>query len=209
MSVDLAKAIAVTAEMCGGRELSKGAAQQFVRDLSEYPEPHVLRALDRCRRELQRPLTLAAVLERIDDGRPGADEAFAMLPTDERMTVVWTTEMAEAWGIAGELDDRIAMRMAFRDAYNRIVANNRASRVAPVWQASLGHDPDGREHVLRNAVALGRLTSQHVERVLLPYHKPTVAVELAILKGAQMLQDKREPIPDKVLAFLPQRKSAA
>lgn len=208
MNADLLKAIAVTAELCG-REFSDGAARQFVKDLAGYPVPQVLKALDRCRRELQRPLTLAAVLERIDDGRPGADEAYAMLPMDEASTVVWTTEMAEAWGIARELGDRVAARMAFREAYNRIVANNRSERIQPVWQASLGHDPDGREHVLKQAVALGRLTQAHVERVLLPYHKPTAAAEVALLKGAQMLEDKREPIPEKILAFLPKRRDAA
>lgn len=188
MSAELLKAIAVTAELCG-REFSDGAARQFVRDLQGYPIPSVLRALDRCRRELQRPLTLAAVLERIDDGRPGPDEAWAMLPTDERTTVVWTTEMAQAWGTASNLDDQVAARMAFRDAYSRIVAANRANRIEPVWQASLGHDPDGREHVLLRAMELGRLSAAHVQN-LLPYHKPTQAAELALVKGAAMLQNK-------------------
>ena len=203
MSADLLKAIAVTAELCG-REFSEGAARQFVRDLKPYPVSKVLAALDRCRRELQKPLTLAAVLERIDDGRPGPEEAWAMLPRDERTTIVWTTEMAEAWGLAAELEDDIAGRMAFKEAYARIVATARAEHRSPTWQASLGSDPDGRTAVLQDAVRLGRLTQAHVEQHLLPYNKPTQMEQLALAKGAAMLKDKREraPIPESVRKYL-------
>jgi hypothetical protein len=201
MSSELLKAIAVTAELCG-KEFSDAAARQFVRDLAPYPVAQVLKGLDRCRRELQRPLTLAAVLERIDDGRPGAEEAWAMLPQDEDSTVVWTTEMAEAWGISRELDDKIAARMAFKEAYSRIIGEARASQRPPVWQASLGHNPDEREHVLLQAVAKGRLTQQHFER-LLPYHKTSENELLALAKGMQMLEDKRNaPLPESVRTFM-------
>ena len=79
MKPSILKAIAVTAELTG-TELSEAALRVMAGDLDTYPEAAVLRALDRCRRELKTRLTLAAALERIEgqDGRPGADEAWAI-----------------------------------------------------------------------------------------------------------------------------------
>lgn len=103
------------------------------------------------------------------DGRPGADEAWAMLPyQDEAASAVMTEEMAEAFGIAREVDDKNGARMAFRDAYNRIVERNKRAGIKPKWFASLGHDKQGREVVLNEAVRLGRLTHEHVAKLLPP-----------------------------------------
>lgn len=101
------------------------------------------------------------------DGRPGADEAWAMLPyRDEESTVVMTEEMSEAFGIASQVDDRNGARMAFREAYNRIVDRNKRAGIAPRWFASLGSDKNGREIALNEAVRLGRLRSEHVAGLL-------------------------------------------
>ena len=103
MKASILKAVAVTAELTGA-ELSETALRVMAADLDSYSETAVLRALDRCRRELKARLTLGAVLERIEeqDGRPGADEAWAIAlgALDEADTVVWTDEMAEAFAIA-------------------------------------------------------------------------------------------------------------
>lgn len=201
------KAIAVTSELCGGRQLSESAARVFADDLAPYAETLVLDALQRCRREVRGSLTIADVIARIDDGRPGPEEAWAMLPHDEATTVVWTTEMAEAWGIAREAGDQIASRMAFKEAYARIVSKARSERQPAHWQASLGHNVEGREPVLLRAVELGRLTQTHVS-ALLPYHKPTEESRKLLVAGVRMLADKSEPedertpMPDNVRAFL-------
>ena len=98
---DVLAAIAVCAELTG-TVLSKPAARIFAQDLSTQPKPAVLRALERCRRELRGRLTLSDVLDRIamEDGRPGADEAWAMCPMDEA-----TTAVLNAWfhGVAMNL----------------------------------------------------------------------------------------------------------
>ena len=94
--ITLLEALAVTAELTG-TELSEAAARAMVADLQAYPAQQVLVALTRCRRELKGRLTIAAVLERLDDGRPGPNEAWAMIPQDEAGSVVWTQEMAEAF----------------------------------------------------------------------------------------------------------------
>jgi hypothetical protein len=40
------------------------------------------------------------VIERLDDGRPGAEEAWAMVPKDEEESAVITGEMRFAMGVA-------------------------------------------------------------------------------------------------------------
>lgn len=155
----LVKAVVATAELMG-TELTIDGARMFCADLADYPEPMVLNALRKCRREVTGRLTLAAVVSRLDDGRPGADEAWAMIPRDEYRSVVWTDEMATAYGVAAPLlaeGDQVAARMAFREAYQAAVSRARDANRQPTWHPSLGWDPAGREAVLRDAVEKGRL----------------------------------------------------
>jgi hypothetical protein len=166
------EAIAVTAELCG-RTFSPAAAAVFAADLDGFPEAAVLSALTRCRKEVRGLMTLQDVVSRIDDGRPGVEEAWAMLPMDEATTVVWTEEMAQAWGLARPLltaGDRIAARMAFKEHYAAAIAKARDERRPAKWTASLGDDKYGREPVLLEAVQKGRLPPAHV-KALLPYHE--------------------------------------
>jgi hypothetical protein len=137
-SAALLEAVAVTAELCG-RVFSEPAARVFVADLGGYPEASVMKALSRCRREVRGALTVADVVSRLDDGRPGPEEAWSMLPRTEAQTVVWTDEMA------------------FKEAYQRLVSEARDAGKPVNWSASLGHDKLGREAALLDAVRMGRL----------------------------------------------------
>ena len=166
----LVKAVTATAEVMG-TELSIDGARVFCADLSEYPETAVLAALTRCRREVTGKLTLAAVIARIDDGRPGPDEAWAMIPRTEAETVVWTDEMAQAWGAAQPLldaGDAVAARMTFREAYARIVTASRAERKPATWFASLGTDKNGREGPTPEAMTIGRIGHSYGTALLPP-----------------------------------------
>ena len=159
-SSDIFKAVAVTAELCG-RTFSEAAAAVFVSDLEAYPDAQVLKALTRCRKEVRGMLTVQDVVSRLDDGRPGVEEAWAMLPHAESQSAVWTDEMAEAFGVAGPLINAGAMveaRMAFKEAYHRLVCQARDAGRAVEWRVTLGHDLSGREGPLLAAVAVGRLT---------------------------------------------------
>lgn len=115
------------------------------------------------------------------DGRPGVDEAWAMIPRDEYVTAVMTEEMAEAYGIAKPLldeGDQVAARMAFKDSYSRIVEQNKMSGIAPKWFPSLGSDPAMRVTVLAEAVRLGRLSIEHASVIAPAISAPThVAIE--------------------------------
>lgn len=164
----LIEAVAVTAEICG-RTFSEAAARVFVMDIAAYPEQAVIKALARCRKEVRGILTVQDVISRIDDGRPGPEEAWAMIPKDESQSAVWTTEMQQAFAVASPLiaeGDSIGARMAFKETYARLIAEARDACAPVSWQATLGHDKYQREAVLTKAVELGRLTSEHVAGLL-------------------------------------------
>ena len=180
------QAIAVTAELTGA-QFSPAAARVFADDLSRYPEHQVLGALNRCRKELRGRVTLQDVIGRLDDGRPGPEEAWAMLPKDESASVVWTDEMCEAWGVALPLiedGDTVAGRMAFLERYRGLVMQARDSGKSVHWVPSLGHDAHGREAVLLEAVERGRLSAPHVA-LLLPYRDEPHPRIVALLEAKQ------------------------
>lgn len=182
-SPDLIRAIAVTAELCG-RTFSPEAAAVFVGDLAPYPEHQVMKALVRCRKEVRGVLTLHDVISRLDDGRPGAEEAWAMLPMSEATTAVWTVEMCAAFGIALPLIESgevVPARMAFKETYLRLVQEARDAGAPVKWSATLGHDPRSRESVLMKAVEAGRLTIGHARGLCpaLPEPSPAVMALLA------------------------------
>ena len=182
----LLEAIAVTAELTG-TDMSKMAAKVMADDLARFPLPQVLAALTRCRRELRGRLTIADVISRIDDGRPGAEEAWAMLPKSEGASVVWTAEMATAYGVAAPLmdSDEVAARMAFKEAYGKAVSEARNASTPTKWTPSLGQDAWGREFAIKQAVELGRLKADHAAR-LLPHLKEEPAFA-ALLESQKLL----------------------
>ena len=167
----LLQAIAVTAELTG-TEMSAPAARVFAEDLARYPEDQVLGALTRCRREVKGRMSMVDVLTRLQDGRPGPEEAWAMLPKTEAASAVWTEEMRQAAAIAQPLidvEDLIPARMAFLERYKALVQAARDHGILVHWEPTLGTDKSGRELVILDAVEKGRLTADHARQIL-PYH---------------------------------------
>ena len=165
-SRELLQAIAVTSELCG-RTFSEAAAKVFVSDLSAYPESQVMGALTRCRKEVRGMLTVQDVVSRLDDGRPGAEEAWSMIPQSESASTVWTAEMSQAFGVCLRLldsGDKVAARMSFKETYQRMVSQAREKGKKVEWFVSLGHDPRGREAVVRAGVEAGRLTMEQARQ---------------------------------------------
>lgn len=160
--------LAATAELMG-QSISQAAIVMMVEDLHSYPVALVIEALGLLRRESKGRFSLAAIIEKIEqlqpNSRPGADEAWAMIPRDEFTSVVMSQEMADALRIAQPLldeGDQVAARMAFKETYLRVVAENKRTGIQPVWFASLGWNREGREQVVREAVRLGRLPEKQL-----------------------------------------------
>lgn len=188
--IELLQALAVTAELTG-TQLSDAAATMMAADLAVYPLPQVLGALTRCRRELKTRLTVAAIIERLDDGRPGSEEAWAMIPQDERGSVVWTQEMAEAFGVAQALiavGDLIAARMAFRETYTALVTRARSEQRQVLWMPSFGHDQGGRQPAIEEAVTKGRIG----------INRARVLLGRVIETDVKLLSDDPVKMPEKV-----------
>lgn len=168
MSADILKALTVAAELTG-TELSKDGLSAMLDDLSTYPEPQVLEALHRCRKELKGRLTLADIISRIDDGRPGVESAWAMIPQDETSSCVWTKEMQEAFMTASPLlnqGDKIAARMAFKESYEKLLQQARTAGDPVRWSVSFGFDKQHREDVLLLAVDKGYFTLRKAQGLL-------------------------------------------
>lgn len=113
------------------------------------------------------------------DGRPSPDEAWsiAVPARDEQATVVWTQEILQAWSAAQavmKLGDDVGARMAFREAYARLVDDARQRRVPTVWEVSEGHDPERRRLAIEAAVKLGRLRGEEASTMLPSSEPPTL-----------------------------------
>ena len=206
----LLEGIAATAEIMG-REISPEAAMVMAQDLAQYPANVVVQALANLRRDAKARFSTGAIIEQIEklqpDGRPGADEAWAMIPMDEYASAVMTQEMAEALHIAQPLldeGDKIAARMAFREAYNRIVDANKRNGIKPSWFPSLGQDKEGRDTVLADAVRLGRIGAEHAIGLVAP---DKIAPMLQSAGEVRMALEHKMPTSEAALANIARIKS--
>lgn len=108
---------------------------------------------------------------RLLDGRPQDDEAWALalVSRDEAETVVWTAEMALAFAQCQTVlvgGDEVGARMAFKDAYNRLVATARAENRPAVWSVSQGWDVQRRAVAVNKAVSAGLLPAPQAVALL-------------------------------------------
>jgi hypothetical protein len=173
------ESIMLTSEICGNA-LSPAAARLLASDLAEFDEAAVLGALARCRIELNGPLKVSDIIVRIEDGRPDADEAWTLVPQSEQASVVWTEEIAQAWGAASallEAGDAAGARAVFDDAYTKAVLQARIKRQPVRWMPSLGSNAANRVSVLVDAVKKGRLSPAQAEHLLPSGDVPAVPEE--------------------------------
>lgn len=202
-SSQVIEAIAVTAELCG-RTFSPAAAMVFAGDLEGFPDSAIVAALTRCRKEVKGFLTIADVVSRIDDGRPGAEQAWAMIPQDDTTSVVWSQEMASAFGVAQpllEMGDKIGARMAFKEAYAKLVSDARDQRQPAKWSPSFGDDKNGRQGALIEAVRHNRISVDSAI-ALLPHDAAEGLLLTLNVKGHPMLAAPSKEGREKVKALL-------
>jgi hypothetical protein len=202
---DVLRALAVCAELIGST-LSDGAVRAMAEDLWHYPYDQIIGALGRCRRELRGRLTPGEILDRLTDGRPGPQEAWAIVaPTfdNEGPTVVWTEEMAESFGVARMAGDAVAARMAFIESYRAKCQQSRDKAITVRWTMSLGTDRYGRDGPLLEAVSKGRLPAAAVEPHLIGESAPQDLKRIAnvqkvdnLLAGLVAKIDEKAPRSD-------------
>lgn len=147
-----------------GRRMSAVGATEWLDALREYPEAAIVAALRRWRDTREDAPTPAGLRGMLDPGSqwPSADEAWAVVAPvlgREDASVVWCREMALAAGEVEHLDP-VAGRMAFRAAYERLVAEAKRQGGRPEYYLSPGWDPEGREAAVREALRLGWVRDQ-------------------------------------------------
>ncbi|QSN60454.1 hypothetical protein [Caballeronia sp. M1242] len=108
------------------------------------------------------PSDVISRLPKQSDGYPGTDEAWAIAlrGADERESCITLPEIIEALSIARPVldgGDEIGARMAFREAYGRLIHIAHADHRRPKWFASLGRDVGMREAVVMEGVRAGRI----------------------------------------------------
>lgn len=160
------------------RIISDRAKAMFFRSVSRYPIEVFRAALDahltgKDGHFCPKPAHINAQIEGMagDDGRPGAEEAWAIALTaeDETDTVVWTAEIAEAFALCRPVlarGDEVGARMSFKEAYLRSVVTARAARRPVQWSACLGWDQAKRSVALEKAVRSGLLPAPAVAGLL-------------------------------------------
>lgn len=155
--------------MWGGQPSAKVAAMWFAclsaHGLDDVRMAFVAHMRDPANGKFEpKPAHIIEQLERAEkrDGRPGVEEAWAMSISalDEYDTIIWTRECAQAWWVAKpvfDLGDEVGARMAFKEAYGRMVSEARARKEPVSWEASIGFDRDRRREVINSAIEAGRL----------------------------------------------------
>lgn len=170
MENNIVKYLMTMASVMQGGERITGDAAKFLHDrLKEYPEKSVTDALNRCLHELKFFPSFSEIVERIDDGRPNDDEAWAMIPQDEIGSVVWCEEMRMAYAVAYPLikiQDMIAARMAFKKTYSELVTTARARKIPVKWSPSFGTDRSSRVKAVNAAIEARRISHDSAVKLL-------------------------------------------
>ena len=192
-------------------------AALFFAALRAYPLQAVSQAFTAHIRDPERGKfapTPADVVAKIEaamfNSRPGVEEAWAMIPSGEDDTIVWTAEMAEAHAACAPLlaeGDRIAARMTFKEVYAKAVTRAVAAGEPVSWAPSLGWDLEQRKRVLTAAVEAGKLPAlaardecpalplTKAEKLALPAPNPTRRENFRE-KVTALAQTLREDRPD-------------
>jgi len=133
-------------------EQLRQAIRVAIRELKWFPKVAELREL-------------AGILSgTVDDGRPGPEEAWARMPKGDHMeddSVVWCEEERIAYGACRSLlleGDQIGARMAFKERYEKELAESRSQGKRVQWSMSAGYDVEHRLATLAKAVCDKRLS---------------------------------------------------
>lgn len=149
-----------------GKQIAAAPLAILVQDLQHYGRDQLAMAMGRVRMEHTGQLTPATFMHYLEQayGRLPPAEAYALAMTsqDERATVVWTDEIAQAWGRCLPLleeGDKFGARQAFTEAYAQITSQARYEGRMPVVQVSWGADRELRAVAIEKAQRRGLLST--------------------------------------------------
>ena len=154
-----------------GERLTEERQEIYCAGLADIQRERLAASFRRARYELKWFPKLAELRElsgasgtNYADGRPGPEEAWARMPKGERIendTVVWCEEERAAYEACRSLllnGDLIGARMAFKERYERELAEVRAAGRPARWTISAGYDMEQRLSALSSAVQDKRIS---------------------------------------------------
>jgi hypothetical protein len=192
-----------------GDEPSTQRLLVYAEDLADIPQERLASAFQRARREYDYPkLPPVAFIRRMagasaqTDGRPGPEEAWARMPKGERMehdSIVWCEEERTAYSACRSLlldGDQIGARMAFKERYERELAEARSQRRPIRWVMSAGQDPGHRLATLAMAVQEDRMSLENAMDLVPGERQRDFAQMLPPAQAKGLLTGKSEKLPE-------------
>lgn len=137
-----------------------------------------------------------------NDGRPGPEEAWARMPKGEHMeddSVVWCEEERAAYSACRSLlldGDQIGARMAFKERYERELAEARSHERPVRWTMSAGYDTGHRLSTLASAVQENRLSLASALNFVPGDRLNEFAMMLPPAEAKGLLTGKVDKLPD-------------
>jgi hypothetical protein len=177
------------------------ASRAYTLALVRQAFDHHLKDKDRGRFAPKPADLIAAIDKLLPDGRPGADEAWAIYPRSESESAAINDEISFAAQVALPLineGDLIAARMAFKEAYIRVVEHNKLKGIKPKWFMSLGHDVDNRKRALEDALAKNLISWDYAHSLLAKPEENNHIAKLVV--GLQLIPNNKEAITDELKA---------
>lgn len=171
MEIEITKIVLAFAEYYD-KTLSETQIQMFVEDLMGLSPDQLKMAVKKYRMDPANvffPLPAKLIeIAATADGRPGVEEAWSMMPKSEHDSIVWTQEMATAYGVVHSLleDDPIAARMAFKEKYSSLLREARSNGTLVKWSLTGGYDKSGREAALRIAIQKNQIGIELAEKLM-------------------------------------------
>lgn len=181
------------------RQITSSVVDVFFSAMGPYSLPIVREALNRHLQDpdggrfAPKPADLIRQISnaKANDGRPGRDEAWAIAQraVDESETLMVTEEILGALEVARpliEARDKVAARMAFVEAYDRLVGENRGHGRPFAWRLSLGEDKNKRANAIQLAQVAGRIGQEEAQKLIAMHAEEKVSAGgLAIAGGGR------------------------
>lgn len=181
----------------------------YAEDLCDIPQENLAKAFQRARKEYEYPkLPPVAFIRRMAgasaeiDGRPGPEESWARMPKGEQIedaTVVWSEEERAAYDACRSLlvnGDQIGARMAFKERYERELAEARAEGRPVHWSVSAGYDMEQRFSALASAVQEDKISLESALNFIPGERITDFAQMLPSAQTKGLLPGKVEILPD-------------
>jgi hypothetical protein len=196
----------ITAFEVMGQDMSEAGLMMMATRLHRFDYEGVMKSISSCVEECRYKITLADIIQRIDDGRPSPEKAWQEVQhLTEDDSKVLTTEQNAAFCmvstslIDGDTSSKIAARQTFLQEYQRMCKESRdEGKPVEYFLARANRDHDGAKALEAVTLALSENKLPKVAAVkMLPQHKEQI-LQIPMLEhekeAAAMIEDMAKGI---------------